>query len=135
MKKTITLIFFLFLACSSQKYVIINNQRVFIEIADSPSEWQHGLQYRISLPENNGMLFVFPFPRNVTFWMKDTHINLDMIFINHDKTILAIEKNVQPCIIDPCNTYSHNNVLFVLEVNAGFADKYGIKENQIVTIN
>ena len=89
--------------------------------------------FRESLPENSGMLFIFPDSSPRSFWMKNTLIPLDMIWIDESKKIVGITENVQPCKADPCPSYpSGKPVKYVLEVNAGFAERKGIKENDSV---
>ena len=98
---------------------------VSLEIADSDEEKTQGLMSRENLPEKRGMVFIFNPIRTVTFWMKDTLIPLDMIFINRGK-IVNIVKNAIPnqtSILYP----SGAEVSEVIEVNGGFSDKYSIK--------
>jgi uncharacterized protein len=95
-----------------------------IEIADNDQERMQGLMYRQSLLENEGMLFIFTNDEPRSFWMKNTFISLDIIYINSKKEIVSIQKYTQPK-----STYSipsEKPAMFVLEVNAGFTDKYGI---------
>jgi uncharacterized protein len=95
-----------------------------IEIADNDEERMQGLMYRFSLLENAGMLFLFSNDEPRSFWMKDTYISLDIIYINSNKEIVSIQKYTQPK-----STYaipSEKPAMYVLEVNAGFTDKYGI---------
>ena len=83
-----------------------------------------GLMYRQNLPENAGMLFIFTNEEPRSFWMKNTYISLDIIYINSKKEIVSIQKYTQPR-----STYSipsEKPAMYVLEVNAGFTDKYGI---------
>ncbi|MBI4150071.1 DUF192 domain-containing protein [Candidatus Woesearchaeota archaeon] len=101
---------------------------VSVEIADTLAEQQQGLMYRTALEQNKGMLFIFAQAREVGFWMKNTKIPLDMLFIDSNKTIFFIEHNAQPCIADPCPTYGPNApVQYVLEMNGGFAKEKHIK--------
>jgi uncharacterized membrane protein (UPF0127 family) len=105
------------------------NVTISIEVADSHAERQVGLMYRESLDESKGMLFIFPYPEVVSFWMKNTKIALDMMFINESMDIVNIARGAQPCTNDPCETFSSAGpVTYVLEVNAGFCDARGIKE-------
>ena len=109
--------------------------RVIAEIAVTPEKQQRGLMFRTSLGENEGMLFVFSNEELQTFWMKDTLIPLDMIFIDSAGTVVDVKKNVQPCKADPCPTYTSKQAAqHVLEVNSGFSDKYGIAEGNVVTV-
>jgi uncharacterized membrane protein (UPF0127 family) len=104
--------------------------KINAEIADSPSKRARGLQQRESLEENAGMLFIFERPDIASFWMKDTLIPLDMIFISEnyigEKTVVKIE-SAEPCTTEKCPTYSSEKaVKYVLEVNAGFAEMNNI---------
>jgi uncharacterized membrane protein (UPF0127 family) len=95
-----------------------------IEIADNDEERMRGLMDRQTLPDNTGMLFIFPNDEPRSFWMKNTYISLDIIYINSSKEIVSIQKYTQPK-----STYSipsEKPAMYVLEVNAGFTDKYGI---------
>ena len=106
------------------------NVFVFLEIAVTPDEKQKGLMNRPSLPANRGMVFVFRPSQKVTFWMKDTLIPLDMIFVQKGK-IVKIVKNAIPNqteILYP----SDSEVTEGLETNGGFVDKNGIKAGDVV---
>ena len=96
-----------------------------VEIADSDKEREVGLMNRKYLCENCGMLFIFPEGGEHKFWMKDTLIALDMIFVGTEKKIVFIEKDAKPCEFDPCEVYPKEDVrfMYVVEVNSGFSDK------------
>jgi uncharacterized membrane protein (UPF0127 family) len=97
-----------------------------IEIAEDDSKREVGLMERSVMEERQGMLFVFEQEWMASFWMKNTILPLDMIFINKLGEIVTICKNTTPFSEQ---TYSATALtLFVLEVNAGFTDKYGINE-------
>ena len=95
-----------------------------VELADNDVERERGLMFRKSLPEGQGMLFDFGTERDVTMWMKNTLISLDMIFIRADGQIARIAENTKPMStrIIP----SGQPVLAVLEVAGGTAEKLGI---------
>jgi hypothetical protein len=95
-----------------------------IEIADTDYERQLGLMKRVSMEEKQGMLFIFPNEAMQSFWMRNTLISLDMIFINADKEIVTIHKTTK--ILSDQSYPSTAPALYVLEVNAGFTDKYNI---------
>ena len=113
---------------------------VRVEIADTPVELETGLMYRDSLPEDEGMLFIFEKEGRVSFWMKNTLIPLDIIFINSDWKVVNIHHSVQPCkespiVIGPCESYfSDAPILYVLEVNAGFAEQHDIKQGTSIRL-
>jgi len=92
-----------------------------IEIADNDDERMQGLMYRQSLQENAGMLFIFTNEEPRSFWMKNTFISLDIIYINSKKEIVSIQKYTQPKSTYPIP--SEKPAMYVLEVNAGFTDK------------
>ncbi len=97
------------------------------EIADTTLTRMIGLMNRTALGENEGMLFVFERPQRLSFWMKDTLIPLDMIFIGEDKKVINIE-SAEPCTSLICPRYSsEGEAQYVVEVNGGFAKKYGLK--------
>jgi uncharacterized protein len=102
-----------------------------IEIADDEAKREVGMMGRPTMEERQGMLFVFEEEFYASFWMRNTILSLDMIFINKQGKIITIHKNTKPFSDD---SYSATGLtLFVLEVNAGFADKYGIKEGDIMS--
>jgi uncharacterized membrane protein (UPF0127 family) len=97
-----------------------------IEIADDDSKREVGMMGRPTMEDKQGMLFVFQEEYRASFWMKNTILPLDMLFINKEGTVITIHKNTTPFSEQ---TYSASGMtLFVLEVNAGFTDKYGVKE-------
>ena len=133
MKKFWTIIIVLVWAgCSPQastNQVCFKGQCVDVEIVQKAPDLQRGLQFRKSLGEKNGMLFVFPKADRYSFWMKDTLIPLDMIWIDYARTIVYIAQGVPPCQSDPCPVYTPTgSALYVLEVNAGYAERLGLKE-------
>ncbi len=106
----------------------INGHIINVEIADTIEKQTKGLSGRRSLPENQGMLFVFNTPGYYSFWMKDMNFGLDFIWINGDK-IVEITENIKPEDYEPPKLLvSKNKIDKVLEVNAGIAEKLGIEE-------
>ncbi|MGF1560086.1 MAG: DUF192 domain-containing protein [Flavobacteriaceae bacterium] len=96
-----------------------------IEIAESEYETQTGLMYRQSMEDTQGMLFIFPDERMHSFYMKNTEIPLDIIFIKADSTIASVQENARP--YDESGLSSKVPVRFVLEVNAGLAKKWSLE--------
>lgn len=113
---------------------IIAGQEIQLEVARTPSEQAMGLMYRKSLPKNRGMLFPFNPPQPVNFWMKNTLIPLDMVFL-HKGVVKAIATNVPPCTSDPCPTYGPGTTIDqVIELRGGRASELGLKVGDRVTI-
>ena len=102
-----------------------------VEMALTPEEQARGLMYRRSLPEGQGMLFDFKTERELTFWMKNTYVPLDMIFIRGDGTILRIAENTEP--LSERLVSSGGPARGVLEVVAGTARKLGIARGDRVS--
>ncbi len=102
-----------------------------IEIADDDSKREVGMMGRAVMEEHQGMLIVFEQEFMASFWMKNCILSLDMVFINKSGEIVTICKNTTPFSEQ---AYAATEMtLFVLEVNAGFADKYGIKEGDRIS--
>jgi uncharacterized membrane protein (UPF0127 family) len=102
-----------------------------IERALSPAEHERGLMYRTKLPENQGMLFEWPNETRRVFWMHNTCIPLDMLFIAKDGTIAGILEQV-PTMNDAPRTIACS-AGYVLEVNAGWCRRHGVKPGTHVT--
>ena len=93
-----------------------------IEIAKTEYETQTGLMYRASMKKNQGMLFVFPTIGERSFFMKNTRIPLDLIFLDHNKTIVSFQENATP--LNENSLPSNALAQFVLEINAGLAQEW-----------
>src|SRR3990172_9511896 len=76
-----------------------------VEFALTAEQHMRGLMWRESLSDGHGMLFVFPRSDNYLFWMKNTLIPLDMLWLDDTATVIYIEEQVQPCVLDPCPKY------------------------------
>ena len=93
-----------------------------LELALTPEEQEQGLMYRESLPPNAGMLFVFDQPAPHHFWMKNTMIPLDMIWMDESGRVLYVSADTPPCKADPCATYGPDSAAKqVLEIAGGKA--------------
>lgn len=98
-----------------------------MEIAADEETRQQGLMYRDRLAEDRGMIFFFSHSGEYPFWMKNTIIPLDMIWINDQSQVVHVEHDVPPCKADPCPSYApHAEARYVLEVSAGVAAKHAI---------
>lgn len=126
----IAVVFLLLVSCS-QKVVFDNGASFSVEIARTQEEKARGLMFRESMAENHGMLFVFDDFALRSFWMKNTLIPLDMIFIDENMTVVDV-KTAEPCKENPCSTYSAQ-AKYVFEINAGLAEKYGIRKGSVLS--
>lgn len=96
-----------------------------IEIADSEYETQTGLMHRTSMNENQGMLFIFPDIAVHSFYMKNTQIPLDIIFVDQNLKVVHIQENTVP--FSETGISSNVPVQYVLEINAGLVEKWGVE--------
>ncbi len=98
--------------------------RFAVEIADSPEERAQGLMNVPEMPRMSGMLFVYDAPQLASFWMRNTLIPLDMLFIAPDGVILNLHENAVP--LDETPILGGDGVKYVLEINGGMARRLGI---------
>ena len=117
-------------ACSADPRVIVSTKggkevAIRVETADTPAKRELGLQYRRELGEGQGMLFLFPAESVQTFWMKNTPISLDMIFIGGDRKIVGIVERAVPYSTVTRSVGAPSR--FVLEINGGLASTKGIQ--------
>lgn len=101
-----------------------------IEVADDNQKRARGLMYRSSIPENGGMLFIHNYEEVQSYWMKNTYISLDILFIDANREIVTIHHNTTP--LREWSYASTQPVLYVLEVNAGFCGRHHIQEGDRV---
>lgn len=109
-----------------------------LEVADSPREIERGLMFRSSLAEDRGMLFVFPDERRRVFWMKNTYIPLDIIFLDSSRTVVDVDR-AEPEPDTPeeelTRYWSDSPAKYVIETNRGFSREHGIEEGTVVSFN
>ena len=105
---------------------------VALEVAATPETQQRGLMYRSALADDHGMLFVFPIDSEHEFWMKNTLIPLDMLFIAHDGTIVAIHADAKPLSTAPISVGKVSR--YVLEVPGGYAARRHIASGDRVEL-
>lgn len=112
---------------SDLKTIKINDAQILVEITDSPSMRAKGLSGRTSLPQNQGMLFIFKTPGQYSFWMKEMLFPLDFVWIKGG-AIVQIDKNIKPQDYQPPNSLApRQEINQVLELNAGTAERLNIK--------
>jgi len=120
----------------NQNQVCFKDDCFIVELAKTTQERTQGLMFREKLDLNKGMLFVFENEGEYSFWMKNTLINLDIIWINKDKEVVFISKNVQPCNSNSCLIFNPDKkAQYILELNGGVTDKIGLNVGDKVIFN
>ena len=119
-------------ACAAQASgpsVELKGHRFDVEIAADDASRTRGLMFRDSMEPDHGMLFLFDHAAEQNFWMKNTHIPLDILYFDEKYKLVSVQQRVPPCRGgDSCPTYpSSGRAQYVLELNAGLADKLGVK--------
>jgi uncharacterized membrane protein (UPF0127 family) len=104
-----------------------------VEVAVTPEQQERGLMYREHLATDGGMLFIAERPRVHTFWMKNTLIPLDMIFIGADRKIVGIVENAEPQTLTERRVNGPSQ--YVLEIGGGLSSQLGIRAGQDVELN
>jgi uncharacterized membrane protein (UPF0127 family) len=122
-------------ACGAEPKVTISTREkgdlgFQVEVADSPAKREMGFQYRRELARDRGMIFLFPAESDQTFWMKNTPIPLDMIFISRDLKIVGIVEQATPFSLDSRSVGKPSQ--YVLEINGGLAKRMGIEAGDAV---
>ena len=117
-------------------YTAAGAVKLDVEYAETPEKWEQGLMGREFLRENSGMIFIFPDEKIRDFWMKDTLIPLDAIFISTSGVVKEIA-SLEPCPAPVgCPVYeSKNPARFVVEINAGSAERLKITPGDILEIS
>ncbi|HMY80220.1 MAG TPA: DUF192 domain-containing protein [Candidatus Absconditabacterales bacterium] len=100
-------------------------QTIMVEVADESEEQRIGLMFRANLPDTRGMLFVFPDIKPVSFWMQNTYIGLDLLYIGSDGIIKHIHNNAKP--LDLSGLPSIEPIKYVIEVNDTFVETFDIQ--------
>ncbi len=136
------LIVLVFCSCSfnslDEKYeaeVYFDDEKVLLELADTSDEREIGLMYRENLDFGYGMLFLYKDEGKRSFWMKNTLIPLDIIWIDDKFKIVAIQ-NALPCVEDPCDIYNPLvEARYIVEVPLGYANLKGIEVGDEVLLS
>jgi len=116
------------------KVYLPGGKEITAELAVTPVERARGLMFREKLEADQGMLFVFEEEDLYSFWMKNTLIPLDIIWLDSHQQIVHIEKNVPPCPREPCPSYTPRQpALYVLELKAGEAEANNLQLYQRVS--
>ncbi len=117
-------------------YIIDRNDTLAVfqaESADTPYKRETGLMYRKEMKDNQAMLFIFPDQRIRYFYMKNTLIPLDIIYIDSERQIVSIVRNAKP--LDETSLPSEKPARYVLEIKAGLSEKLGVKPGMKVVWN
>jgi uncharacterized protein len=110
------------------RVIFPDGTKVTVDIVDTEATRQRGLMFRTSLAPGEGMIFVFDLPGFYPFWMKNTLIPLDMLWLDPHAGVVSIASGVPPCKADPCPSYPPDaDALYVVELVAGFARQHGVK--------
>lgn len=106
-------------------------RKIDVELAENRDEILQGLMYRRSMDDSKGMLFIFEQEEPQSFWMKNTVIPLDIIYVNSKMEIVKIFKNTVP--FSEKSLPSEKPATYVVEVIGGYTDKYGIREGDLIS--
>jgi len=133
-------LFFILPACSSlqsKQWVEIRGQRFSVEVADTFEERQRGLMFRDTLEKDTGMLFIHDVEEPQAYWMKNTHIPLDILYFSRDLKLVSAQERVPPCSAgDRCPPYpSDGAALYVLELNAGSVELFKIQTGDVMKVS
>ncbi|MCB0324862.1 MAG: DUF192 domain-containing protein [Bdellovibrionales bacterium] len=102
------------------------------ELAVTPSQRARGLMYRKTMADSEGMLFLFPDEEERSFWMKNTYLELDIIFLDRDFRVVSIAKRAVP--LSESARPSRKAAKYVVEVNGGLSDRWGVGEGSHLTV-
>jgi len=100
-------------------------KKLSVEIAETPNQLQYGLMFRKEMADDHGMIFVFPETQQISMWMKNTFLPLDMVFFDEAQRIIAIHENAKPH--DETRIAPDVKGKYVLEINAGLAKKWDLQ--------
>lgn len=117
--------------CSSRDAAkaCIKDRCFSLELAITSQEHSRGLMFRQALGQDQAMLFVYNDEQPRAFWMKNTYIPLDIIWIDSSRRVVGVAAQAQPCLKEACPLYrSQDPVQYVLEVNAGIAEEIGLEQ-------
>lgn len=106
-----------------------SHAKFYAELATTPDQQRQGLMFRQSMADDQAMLFIYPKPHQVGFWMRNTLIPLDMLFFDERGELLEIKQNTLPCKTQNCPIYvaKNSNIKYVLEINAGQSQLWDIQ--------
>lgn len=121
-------------AGARQPWVELAGHRYSVELAMDEAQRARGLMFRDAMDEDHGMLFIHDVQEPQAYWMKNTKIPLDILYFDNDRRLVAQQRNVPPCTLgDACPPYPSNvPARYVLELNAGQADKLKLQDGSVL---
>lgn len=124
-------------ACADDRpWVEVKGERYKVAIADDDQSRARGLMFVDHLPDDEGMLFLFRREEPRAFWMRNTRILLDIIYLNGNLEVVDIIKNAKPCRSQRCPTYpSARPAQYVLELNGGHSDRLGLQIGDVIIVS
>ncbi len=133
--------FFLLTACSGKEFTAVfvtpeGTVQVSLELAKTVDERQRGLMFRDRIGDREGMLFCFDRDRKPSFWMKNTYLSLDILFLSGSGEVVAVLERLPPCPMEPCPRYtSDSEARYALEVKSGFVAEHHVRKGDIVRLS
>ena len=121
-------------ACqANEPWVEVHGKRFYVEIADDDATRTRGLMFRDEMADNRGMFFIFRREEPRSFWMRNTRIPLDIIYLDRNLQVVSIVHNARPCRTRQCPSYpSRGPSMYVLEFNAGLAEELGLERGDVI---
>ena len=116
--------------------MVLKGQRFSVELAETSEQQALGLMFRDSLPDDHGMLFVFPVESRRSFWMKNTRIPLDILYFDSELALVSLVADARPCRSARCPNYpSEGPARYVLELNSGKAAELGVRPGDVLELH
>lgn len=119
----------------SSSWVKLDGHRYAVEVAQTEAQRARGLMFRDSMDAGHGMIFVHDKERVLAYWMKNTHIPLDIFYFDGQRRLVSVARNTPACNLgNACPPFeSEGPALYVLELNAGIADRLHAKKGDVLT--
>jgi len=115
---------------------VLNGESFTVELAETTEKQALGLMFRDSMPDDHGMLFLFPSEARRSFWMKNTRIPLDIFYFDAELALVSVAVNAAPCRTSRCPSYpSAGPAKYVLELNAGKATELGVQPGDVLELH
>lgn len=125
----------IFLLAPKSKKICFGNSCFVVDVADTSTERAKGLMYVQEMREDRGMFFVFEESGKHSFWMKNTYIPLDIVWIDENGKVVYIKEGAQPCETEVCDLFTPDKeAKYALEINSGKAKEVGLKVGESVNM-